>query len=239
MKNCANNIAWMWMLFVGVNSVADDTLDDPSEEVRSYTVEMIIFSYTQDVGTGSEIFVPDKPAIDGMLQDDRLVDQTPTETSRPMNNRRPFELIRLAREDFSMREQYSMLQRLGAYRPLMHFGWTQPTLPEDESEARPLSSFARTLAGLDGELTLYLSRYLHLNVDLTLDAPSAQSLPVQYRIAENRIFSNGDLRYFDHPKFGVLAKITRVVDESSDDEPAVDESYEEEFLGEPEPETSD
>ena len=37
--------------------------------------------------------------------------------------------------------------------------------------------------------------------------------PVYYRIQENRIVKNGDLRYFDNPKFGVLAKVTRVGDE--------------------------
>jgi hypothetical protein len=36
--------------------------------------------------------------------------------------------------------------------------------------------------------------------------------PVRYRIDEDRIFRNGELRYFDHPKFGVLAKITRAED---------------------------
>jgi hypothetical protein len=40
---------------------------------------------------------------------------------------------------------------------------------------------------------------------------------VRFRIAEDRIFKSGDLRYFDHPKFGVLAKISRV-EEPEDDE---------------------
>ena len=40
--------------------------------------------------------------------------------------------------------------------------------------------------------------------------------PVRYRIQENRILKNGELRYFDHPKFGVLAKVTRVEDEEED-----------------------
>jgi hypothetical protein len=50
--------------------------------------------------------------------------------------------------------------------------------------------------------------------------------PVRYRIFEDRIFKSGDLRYFDHPKFGVLAKITRV-EEPGDEEP------EAALLGEP------
>ena len=103
---------------------------------------------------------------------------------------------------------------------------------------------------LSGSFKLYLSRYLHLVVDLTLDEATAngepvaidestfrygdsrfgytaeemQTPPVQFRIQENRIFKNGDLRYFDHPKFGVLARITRVEEE----EP---EAVEPEMLG--------
>ena len=93
-------------------------------------------------------------------------------------------------------------------------------------------------AGLAGTLELYLSRYLHLVVNLELDAPENTVIGstaedggtgdsdflgyldadetigrTRYRIEENRILKNGDLRYFDHPKFGVLAKVTRVEDD--------------------------
>ncbi len=36
------------------------------------------------------------------------------------------------------------------------------------------------------------------------------SPPVYYRISEDRILRNGEVRYYDHPKFGLLAKVTRV-----------------------------
>jgi hypothetical protein len=95
----------------------------------------------------------------------------------------------------------------------------------------------RVPEGLGGRLTLYLGRYLHLVVDLELDAPGAVNPiagtgeplssyrddrlgnspggfadpgPVRYRINEDRILRSGELRYFDHPKFGVLAKVMRV-----------------------------
>ena len=32
--------------------------------------------------------------------------------------------------------------------------------------------------------------------------------PIRYRIFEDRIVKNGETRYFDHPKFGVIAKVT-------------------------------
>ena len=44
--------------------------------------------------------------------------------------------------------------------------------------------------------------------------------PVRYRIQEDRIVRNNDIRYFDHPKFGVIAKVTRV--EKEDEETQVE-----------------
>ena len=104
----------------------------------------------------------------------------------------------------------------------------------------PLRRFAEPPEGLDGALTLYLSRYLHLVVDLQLEAPRADDPPPEpvpafgdypafqddglfeepgaayYRIQENRILRNGELRYYDHPKFGVLALVTRVEEEEEE-----------------------
>jgi hypothetical protein len=34
--------------------------------------------------------------------------------------------------------------------------------------------------------------------------------PVFFRLQEDRIVRSGELRYFDHPRFGVIAKIMRV-----------------------------
>jgi hypothetical protein len=36
---------------------------------------------------------------------------------------------------------------------------------------------------------------------------------VRYRITEDRIMRDGDIRYFDHPRFGMLARVTRVPDD--------------------------
>ncbi len=110
---------------------------------------------------------------------------------------------------------------------MAHFGWTQSTIAGEPTEARPLHTFVSPPAGLDGELNLYLNRYLHLDVNLKLEASPRRSTesqptnafgetyPVYYRIDEDRIFKNGDLRYFDHPKFGVIAKISRVEEETN------------------------
>ena len=116
--------------------------------------------------------------------------------------------------------------------------------PEMEPKTIEIDSLAEPAPGLDGSFTLYLSRYLHLNVDLALDEPPAFDDPVaiedpvrsfgdaragynlfddraygkvRYRIREDRIFKSGDLRYFDHPKFGLVVRVSRVEEPEQDE----------------------
>jgi hypothetical protein len=214
--------------------------DDPNPgadtEVTRYTAEVIIFRYTQDVSTGSEIFLPDEVEKPELFED-----ATPVPDTRPAPLP-DIELTLLGDDDLGMDEILDRLRRLGAYDPLMHFGWTQATWPEDQTAPLPLRRFARPPAGLDGHLTLYLGRFLHLVVDLQLEASQpasaggrqppgigdyesmqdfeapAAARPIFYRIQEDRILRSGELRYYDHPKFGVLARVTRVEDDEEEPE---------------------
>tara|TARA_R110002096_G_scaffold163266_2_gene330684 strand:- start:6400 stop:7179 length:780 start_codon:yes stop_codon:yes gene_type:complete len=236
----------------------DEPLADPIE-ARRYTVEMIIFAYGSGVSSGNEIFVPDMPPeeesqmIDefGVVRDDTL-QSIPETTPEPVTEtlpvsetdepdvQRPLEIESLDAADFELMNVIEHLDRLDAYEPLVHFGWTQVTYADQPTEARPLSYFVTPPDGLAGDINLYLSRYLHLALNLQLDAPQrepelsagassfAPSYPVRYRINEDRIFRNGELRYFDHPKFGVLAKITRVEEEDTQETQDLEET---ELLG--------
>ncbi len=239
------------------------------EVVRRYTVEVIVFSYEENVSLGSEIFVPDPPPI----EEDLLLDIEATESESQVANELPvddeltagevddespareLELELLTEDELTLGKIARQFELLDVYETIMHVGWTQPTYPQEETLPVALRILGDPPEGLDGSFTLYLSRYLHLVVDLALDAPDSNdesfpvdqpiysdapvrsfgdsrrqnedafgqlTQPVRFRIQENRIVKNGELRYFDHPKFGVLAKITRVEekDEDEDDESA-------------------
>ena len=215
-----------WLPFLAASAFAQDVTAPEVVEARRYTVEMIIFSYEQSVSAGTEVFVPDLPPADERVFDDEFPDGVkdlePIEVAvRRRSNR--YEIVMLNRSDFTLDDAYQHLRRLDAYKPLLHFGWTQATYPDQKLEPLPLSAFVTPPAGLEGSLNLYLSRFLHLAVELKLEKPgsgSADQYPVFYTISEDRIFRNGDLRYFDHPKFGVLAKITRL----EESEPTPDET---------------
>lgn len=144
--------------------------------------------------------------------------------------------------EYQLDDVYERLERLDAYRPLMRAAWVQPTLPAEATRPIKLRILGNPPLRLDGTVTLYLNRFLHLVMNLSLEekAPfrggsefrrdgafgdnrvrspfsfgsgNAVTASIFYRIEEDRIVRNGELRYYDHPKFGVIARITRVEEE--------------------------
>jgi len=228
-----------------------------------YTVELIVFTYGADDSSGSEIFVPDKPKIipdtdesagdlppaefsDG--REDSLEGLTPgTEQGDVVPQEAPpreqIQLHLLEPGQYTMDDIYRRLEQLDAYEPIMRMAWTQTTPTKEVSPAVHLRALGTPPVGLDGSVTLYRGRYLHLVVDLALDAEGERQalsatdrlvaygdnrtgddrvgdedgaefggmprLPVRYRIAEDRIMKTGEVRYYDHPRFGVIAKVTK------------------------------
>ena len=136
----------------------------------------------------------------------------------------------LPKEQLQLQAVYEKLQLLDAYEPVMWAGWTQGVVEREFSPEIPLRRIGNAPPQFDGTLQLYLSRFLHLVVNLSM-TPGQTNQPglvptfpdrfgsrdmgmqsglVHLRIDEDRIMKNGDLRYFDHPRFGLLAKVTRI-----------------------------
>ncbi len=236
-----------------------DPAETEEEEIRRYTVEVIVFRYAQDVSTGSEVFLPDKPEPEPAAELEDPVELVQVLPPEPVEEERPeplpdTEFTLMVEGDYELVNILDRMENLDVYEPVMHFGWTQVTWPEEQTEPIPLAGFARPPEDLDGTLMLYYSRFLHLVVDLAWQTPGVadavvvdgkevarhgdmrsvgdlidfiddenrEPLPTYFRIQEDRIVKNGELRYYDHPKFGVLAKVTRVEaveeDESGDGE---------------------
>lgn len=184
------------------------------------------------------------------------------------------ELELLSPEQYSMDEIYQRLVALDAYHPIMRAAWTQTTQGQDQSPAIRLRALGNPPPGLDGTVKLYQGRFVHLGVDLELDAEGAYAgggtasdmrsatdraiaesipgsedrygssdgesrqpipvysdtgyseeiyvedggffpQPVHYRIDEVRIMRDGGIRYYDHPRFGVIAKLTEIPAETA------------------------
>jgi hypothetical protein len=252
-------------VLVAALALAQDELPEElleEEDIRRYTVEVIIFSYEEDVAVGSEVFPPDEPpeelpeelleelAGDAPLDEPAAIEEPVLEeTAEEEDESLELRFVLLPEEEFTLGDVAEQFELLDVYETIMHFGWTQATYPEEETLPIELRVFGDPPPGLDGNLTLYLSRFLHLVVDLELEAPGqspeyfgdepdryeapgrspgffgdkpdAYEPRTFYRIQEDRIFKSGDIRYFDHPRFGVVAKITRVEEEEEEGEEEV------------------
>lgn len=253
---------------------------EEAEELRQYTVEVIVFEYADGVATGEEIFLPEpapEPPPDEVVVEYIQLPDYKAERAALQNYEDveleevelygPAKIFRTEAADLTMQDTFERLRRLDAYQPILHGGWTQNTVERDVARPIQVRILGDTPLRLSGELTLYLSRYLHLIVDLALDdddpflvptedyandvdrqgnteedvpyygdtrtrdrfsyADASEPPPsiVRYRIVEDRIFRSGEVRYFDHPKFGVIAKITRYEVEDPADPPATDEEF--------------
>ncbi len=243
-------------------------------EIRRYSVEVIVFAYNEEVSVGTEVFVPEVaeyPSFElldfaglgeeGAIPDDSVpthvevttdIDDIAELEELKESDGTFFEMILLPEDELMLTGTVDQLDRLDAYEPLLHIGWTQTALAKADTPALDLREFGEPPERLSGTLTLYLSRYLHLVVDLEFDAEldedSMQDMasdldaPIvrydasrtqndydvilfdagpaygrpSYRISENRLFKNGETRYYDHPKFGVIAKVVRVEQEEEE-----------------------
>ena len=246
-----------WLGLLPLCADAQDEAAASAVEPRRYTVEVIVFRYAQDVSVGSEMFLPELPPaepVDDVVEGESIFGDR-ADSALPENPPEPgdaqtateFDFVPLAADEYTLEDTYRRLQRLDVYEPMLHVAWTQTTLPDEQTHPIDLLALAEPPAGLEGSFKLYLSRYLHLVVDLTLDASPTTTAGAAdaafsyrdgrhdtasagsrgrllYRIDEDRIFKSGDLRYFDHPKFGVLAKVTRVEEDP-------DSGIEREMLG--------
>ncbi len=138
--------------------------------------------------------------------------------------------------ELELNSAYSRITRLSAYRPLVHGGWVQDAMSEDEAIAFDIRRLSPL--GVSGSIRLHVSRFLHVTVDLTYrPAPESEAfgrggnpsvegfgqldpfapargalteilLPPSYHLTAERRILRGELSYIDHPAFGLIVLIT-------------------------------
>ena len=118
-------------------------------------------------------------------------------------------------------EAWLRLRRSSAYRPLVHEAWIQPGIEQGLSEPVALGGLSqarRVESGpalpaaasepprLDGDVTLYRNRFLHLELDLALGGDDGSAA----RLTGDRRIRSGEVHYFDAPGMGAIALVTPI-----------------------------
>ena len=104
--------------------------------------------------------------------------------------------------DMSLNDSYARLARSQSYRPLMHVAWIQAVQSNSFGRAVKISNPEGTVNGF---FQIQRGSLAYMITDLEYSVDS-----VIYRLEEKRRFKLNETHYFDHPKFGVVARISPI-----------------------------
>lgn len=106
-----------------------------------------------------------------------------------------------------LEESLAALSKNSAYQPMLHSAWLQSV--DENSPGSPVHIQSAD-GKINGYVQLHRGRTLQLIVDVEFSpGPSDEAAEsFIYRINEKRQFQLNDVNYLDHPKFGVITKIT-------------------------------
>ena len=229
----ARTAAWLTLALAGVGALAQNAPvapDDAALEAQVpaapvYEIELIVFAYPGGISGRSEDFAYEDtgraavqaerelllgPSDDGLRLGD-LVDDllpSPVDITRAA---RGLEFTPIPREQWRLADTGAALERRDGYERLMHAAWRQPVYGPEEETTLDLARVALLPPELGGTASIYVTRFLHLKLDLALadfGAPVTAPETLVYRLTERRKMRSTELHFFDHPRFGALALIT-------------------------------
>ncbi len=126
------------------------------------------------------------------------------------------EFTELAYRLYQMKGITRALENSRDYEVLYHRAWRQLAYDRRNSVAYPVETEIESgkRNSVQGGVRLIRERFLHLDVNLFLMATRGQTsamadsrIPL-FELNEKRRIRSGELHYFDHPRFGMIARIT-------------------------------
>lgn len=103
----------------------------------------------------------------------------------------------------SLQGIFNELRSAPGYRPLMSLAWIQSVPANSMGTAVQIQDSS---GGINGFFRLQRGHYLHMIADLEY-SPGGSLI---YRLNEKRRFKLRELHYLDHPKFGVIARVSPI-----------------------------
>lgn len=148
------------------------------------------------------------------------------------------EFTELGKSFYALNNVSYTLDHSRAYSVLFHRAWRQVAYDRNEAVAYPVHSIIENGENsIEGTVKLMRERYLHLDMDLflmssngdtgVLYSDDAHNVPL-FELREKRRIKSTELQYFDHPRFGVIARVTPYIPEDKTSETDADGTHTEE-----------
>lgn len=153
---------------------------------KSYIVELLIFS--QQMPT-TEIFTQTKSQIKWPKQLNKIAEYSTVD----------FNKVKLYESRIKLTDNLN-------YMPLLHIAWIQAVKKNSLSTAVQITN---TKGTINGFFRLQRSNLLHIVANFEY-VPDSHANSIIYQINEKRRFKLNEIHYFDHPKFGLIARISLI-----------------------------
>ncbi|HEY8095101.1 MAG TPA: CsiV family protein [Methylobacter sp.] len=104
-------------------------------------------------------------------------------------------------------DSYAALSKNSAYKPILHVAWIQPV--GEGGLSAPVH-----IQGAEGKLNGYVQiqqgqgLQMMVDLELTANAGDGSGKTLLYRLNEKRLIKLNEVYYLDHPKFGLVTKIS-------------------------------
>jgi hypothetical protein len=180
------------LLFAFVTVTATAQEQDQERPDRWYEVEVLVFEQRNANSSEELPELPGKINTEGAVE---LVKAAGAASGQPV----AYQI--LPPENYRLRAAFNKLGNSGKYQPLFHAAWRQSVPPRERADRIHLTG-----KGVDGIITVGISRYLHVTTDLlvqkTTEAGSRFHLEGALRMR------SGEVHYIDHPLGGMLMVFT-------------------------------
>lgn len=211
--------AYLLCVAVAAQTTTADTVTEPEPD-PVFDIEVIVFEYVGGVNGAREDWryidtgrdaaqaaARVETDVDTVSDAEDSIEQATQVAFKPLT----FEV--LTDDQMRLQDQLTTLRNSRDFRPLAHAGWRQPIYSNANETTLDLARVARLPATLDGTASVYVSRFLHLTLALELAdnrvGGGTSTDSVIFSLAERRKMRSGELHFFDHPRFGALALISR------------------------------
>lgn len=168
-----------------------------------YKIEALVFK-SLTVSENNEIW-PTEPGLPG-------------KTNESLSAASKSEIMQTHTTPGNESELYNIKQRMeesGEYIVLDYRKWQQMADARSQSPVTVYDSSYEDIGQLKGKIQFYMSRFLHISVDLsivpehytTTETESDQTGRPLYLIQQGKRIKSKNIYYFDHPEFGVLVYV--------------------------------
>jgi hypothetical protein len=198
------NLRMLKLLTIAAAACVVGSAAGQQSQLQSYDVELVIFRNLSGAGSSEDWREAGIAAPISDLSDDEAVAAGAAIESAPLATATDT-FPALPASKYKLDAIADTLKRSRNYQPLAHFGWTQPGFPRGEAHYMNIEGFANAASGLSGRVAVARGRYLHLTLDLSLQAAGTQE---RYHLRQTRRMRSTERHYIDHPKFGAIAVIT-------------------------------